>query len=78
MNWTAQTSTPDLIQDVTPGGQTETSGVIAFTINVSGRVPGIYTGTIDVDAGSAGSEQVTVTVYIFDILYQNFLPITSR
>ncbi len=78
MNWTAQTSTPDLIQIVTHSGQTETNATIVFTINVDGRAPGIYTGTIDIDAGDAGSETVTILVYLFDVLKQSFLPLTSR
>ena len=39
---------------------------------------GTYTGAIDIDAGDAGSEKVTVLVYIFDILHQSFLPLTNR
>lgn len=78
MNWTAQTSTPDLIRIVTSSGQTETSGTIVFTINVDGRAAGTYTGTIDIDAGDAGSKKVTILVYIFDVLHQSFLPISNR
>lgn len=78
MSWTAQSGTPDLIQIQTPSGQTETSQMIVFTINVSGRSPGTYSGTIDVDAGNAGSMDVTVTVHILETLYQTFLPFTNR
>ena len=78
INWTAQTSTPDLIQIVTPSGQIETSGTVIFTIDVDGRDPGVYTGSIDIDAGDAGSENVTLLVHIYDVLHHSFLPILTR
>jgi hypothetical protein len=78
INWTAQTSTPDLIQIVTPSGQIETNGTVVFTIDVDRRDPGVYTGSINIDAGDAGSENVTLLVYIFDVLHQSFLPLTNR
>ena len=76
--WTDQTTTPGLIQLETTGGQTQSDGVISFLVNISGLAPGIYTGYINIDAGAAGSQQVTITVRVVAKLFRVFLPSLMR
>jgi predicted outer membrane repeat protein len=77
LQWTATSQTPDLITMDTPNGQTTTLGTItiAFTLNVGSLSPGDYVGTIYVDAGTAGTVQVTVNVKLVSILYKVHLPL---
>ena len=78
LQWTATSQTPSLITMDTPNGQTTTQGTIVFTLNVSSLSPGDYVGTIYVDAGTAGTAQVTVNVKLVSILYKVYLPLVVR
>jgi len=78
LQWTATSQTPGLITMDTPNGQTTTHGTIAFTLNVGSLPPGDYVGTIYVDAGTAGTAQVTVNVKLVSILYKVHLPLVVR
>jgi hypothetical protein len=80
LQWTATSQTPDLITINTPNGQIIVQGTfsIAFTLNVGSLPPGNYVGTIDVDAGTAGTVQVTVNVKLVSILYKVHLPLVVR
>ena len=78
LQWTATSQTADLITMDTPNGQTTTQGTIAFTLNVGSLSPGDYVGTIYVDAGTAGTAQVTVNVKLVSILYKVYLPLVVR
>ena len=78
LQWTATSQTPNLITMDTPDGQTTTLGTIAFTLNVGSLPPGDYVGAIYVDAGTAGTAQVTVNVKVVDILYKVHLPFIAR
>lgn len=75
LQWTATSQTPSLITVDTPNGQTTAQGTIAFTLNVGSLSPGDYVGTIYVDAGTAGTAQVTVNVKLVSILYKVHLPL---
>jgi len=77
-DWTAETSTPELLTLETTNGQTQTSSGISFTISTSGRPPGQYIGYIQIDAGDAGSQMVTITIYLVASPYTLFLPLSSR
>ena len=78
LQWTATSQTPSLITMDTPDGQTTAQGTIAFTLNVGSLSPGDYVGTIDVDAATAGTAQVTVNVKVVNILYKTHLPLVVR
>ena len=82
LQWTASAaSTPStLITINTASGQTAPSvpGEIAFTLNVSSLSPGMYYGTISVNAGTGGSASVAVHVRLVNILYIIDLPLTFR
>lgn len=78
LQWAATSQTPNLITMDTLAGQTTTQGTIAFTLNVGSLQPGDYVGTIYVDAGTAGTAQVTVNVKVVDILYKVHLPLVAR
>lgn len=78
LQWAATSQTPGLITMDTLAGQTTTQGTIAFTLNVGSLSPGNYVGTIYVDAGTAGTAQVTVNVKVVDILYKVHLPLVAR
>jgi hypothetical protein len=78
LQWTAASQTPSLITMDTPAGQTTILGTIAFTLNVGSLLPGDYVGYIDVDAGTAGTAQVTVNVKLVSILYKVHLPLVAR
>jgi hypothetical protein len=78
LQWTAVSQTPSLITMDTPNGQTIILGTIAFTLNVGSLSPGDYVGTIYVDAGTAGTAQVTVNVKLVSILYKMHLPLVVR
>jgi hypothetical protein len=71
--WSAQNNDPDLFQLVNSSGQTSDFDALTFSVIVAGRPPGVYTGSIEIDAGEAGSQTVLVTVHIVDILRQQFL-----
>ncbi|MFH1907556.1 MAG: hypothetical protein ABIL11_09290 [Chloroflexota bacterium] len=75
LQWTATSQTPSLITMDTPNGQTTAQGTIAFTLNVGSLSPGDYVGYIYVDAGTAGTAQVTVNVKLVSILYKVHLPL---
>lgn len=78
LQWAAASQTPGLITMDTPSGETSAIGAIVFTLNTGSLAPGDYIGTIDVNAGSAGTASVTVTVRVIDILYRLSLPLVSR
>jgi predicted outer membrane repeat protein len=79
LQWTASSAqSPNLITLDTPTGQTPLVGTIAFTLNVSSLSPGNYVDYIDVDAGDAGTTQITVNIQVVDILYKFYLPWIAR
>ena len=77
-DWTAQTSTPELITLETTSGQTQTSSGISFTINTTELIPGNYVAYIQINAGEAGSQTVTVTIDFVASLVAMYLPFSSR
>jgi len=78
LTWTAQTETPNLITLETSSGQTETGQMLQFIVDATGKSTGQYTGYIDVNAGAAGSQRVTVTVKVVQNLKEVFLPVVTR
>lgn len=78
MFWSAQTSTPDLLQLETLSGSTETQALLSFIIDASGLATGQYAGSIEVDAGLAGYAQIDVVIIVVDHLYQTFAPLVFR
>ena len=76
LNWSAQTTTPGLIQLQQTSGTITDSGMIPFLVSVS--QPGSYQGTVNVDAGAAGTQQVIVDLRVVSFLRQSYLPVTFR
>jgi len=77
-DWTAQTSTPELITLQTTSGETQTSSGISFIISTSGRPPGQYIGYIQIDGGEAGIQVVTITVELVALPLTIFMPFLAR
>jgi hypothetical protein len=78
LQWTATSQPPSFLTMDTLNGQTTTQGTIAFTLNVGSLSPGDYVGTINVNAGTAGTASVTVNVKLVAILYKIHLPLVVR
>jgi len=78
LQWTATSSSPNLIVLNKTSGQTQTQDILPFTLNVSSLSPGNYSGTILIDAGAGGSAVVTVNVKLVSNLRKLFLPLTMR
>ena len=76
MTWRASNGSPNLFQLLTPSGQTTGSSTIE--LNVLAASPGTFQGQITVDAGSAGSQVVAVTVLVVSKVLQIFLPEIMR
>ena len=76
MSWTASSGTPGLLQVITTSGNTAKSDVIK--VNIVASSPGTYPGQIHVQAGSAGSQDITVTVKVVAVAKQIFLPAIMR
>jgi hypothetical protein len=83
ISWTAVSSNPTLVQVLTPNGQTETQGVLNFSVTINPQsYPGIQSSLvqtelvyIDIDAGEAGTQRVAVNIIIVEHLEQLFLPL---
>jgi 6-phosphogluconolactonase/glucosamine-6-phosphate isomerase/deaminase len=52
--------------------------MLQFIVDATGKSTGQYTGYIDVNAGAAGSQRVTVTVKVVQNLKEVFLPVVTR
>jgi hypothetical protein len=78
MFWTATSQTSNLIQILTPNGETENIDTVTFELGIDGRAPGNYVGYIEVDAGVAGTETIEVTVIVVANIYRNLLPVISK
>jgi hypothetical protein len=80
LTWTAQAggSLANRIHIDVPSGQVATSGTIPFSVDMTGLAVGMYHGSIVVDAGSAGSSTVAVTVQVVRTLRLLYLPLAKR
>lgn len=78
MYWTAHTLTPDLIELLTTSGETQTTTPLNFIVKANKFSPGTYEGTIVVDAGEAGTDQVNILIEIVNELQRINLPIVLR
>lgn len=76
LQWTASTSTPGLLQVTTPSGTTVLNGVVLY--QVVPLATGEYTGTLTIDAGAGGSQDVTIQIHVVDRLQPLFLPLVMR
>ena len=76
MNWTASSGTPSLLKVLTSSGSTASSDVIKIEVLASS--PGTYQGQINVNAGTAGSQTIAVTVLVVNKAVQTFLPVILR
>jgi hypothetical protein len=74
-NWTASTTTQDLIKLETISGDCTSNNKVMFTVNVEGYAVGEYQGDIVIDAGDAGTETITVIVDVVEDVHDNFLPL---
>jgi hypothetical protein len=77
INWTAQTSTPDLIHIDTTSGSIVTCGSIPFRV-MTLQQPGKYFAQISVDGGAAGSGVITIELIVVSVLRQTFLPSIAK
>ncbi len=78
MSWTAHTLTPELIELVTTSGETQITTPLNFIVKADKFSPGTYNGTIVIDAGEAGTEQVNLSIKIVDELHKINLPVVLR
>lgn len=77
MDWSASTATPWL-QILTDSGSTDSYSTIIFDLDIAGFSPGIYTASIFVDAGAAGSKNVEIKVAVVDTVYDSYFPLARR
>jgi hypothetical protein len=77
-DWIAQTSTPEIITLETTSGETQTSSSLTFVINTGELSPGSYTAYVQIDAGEAGTQTVTVTIDFVASLIPLYFPFSSR
>jgi hypothetical protein len=78
LNWTAISNTPNLIQVETPSGQTTGLASVVFSINPSGLAPGASQGSIEINAGAAGSKTVVIDLVVVNNLKRTFYPLILR
>jgi hypothetical protein len=78
MTWTASSGTPNLITIDTPNSDTQSIDSLIFSLNIEGLAPGQYQGYIDIDAGDAGSQRVTIVIKVVSDLRQIFLPVALK
>ncbi|OGO39230.1 MAG: hypothetical protein A2W35_07615 [Chloroflexi bacterium RBG_16_57_11] len=76
LDWSAQTTTPGLIQLQQTSGTITTSGMIPFLVNVS--QPGTFQAIVNIDAGAAGSQRVIIDLLVVNVVRETFLPLTLR
>jgi hypothetical protein len=76
LTWSAQTTTPNLIQLEATGGTITSSGAIPFRVIVS--QPGTYSAYVNIDAGVAGSKQVLVALTVVAVVQGVYLPLIVR
>ncbi len=76
IDWTAETSTPDLIQITTSSGTITSVGAVPF--NILPDQPGTYNAKMDIDGGSAGFAQVTIEIIVVETVENVFLPVVKR
>ncbi len=76
LNWTAQTSTPDIIQLQVENGTITTQGSIPF--NVLPHKAGVYQAVMSIDAGVAGSKDVAIEITIVDEIHWVYLPFSLK
>jgi hypothetical protein len=77
INWTAQTSTPDMIHIDTTSGSIVTCGSVPFHV-MPPQQPGKYSAQISVDGGQAGSGVITIELIVVSVLHQNFFPYIAK
>jgi len=78
MTWTANSGSPNLITIDTPNSDTQSVGSLIFSVDINGLAPGEYQGFIDIDAGEAGSQRVTVVIKVVKDLRLTFLPVAIK
>ncbi len=76
LNWSAQTTTPSLIQLEATSGAITSNGVIPVRVLVSQT--GTYNAIVNIDAGTAGSQQVIVEITVVDVIRSIWLPTVMR
>lgn len=76
INWTASGSASWLMLETTSGsGHTS---LLRYRINPSGLTPGNYTTTVTVNAGSAGTQSIPITLRVVTTLYRAYAPVIYR
>ncbi len=76
IDWTASGGASWLTLATTSGSGLRSE--LRYQINPAGLSPGVYTATITVNAGSAGSQQIPVTLRVVTALYRVHVPIVAR
>jgi len=76
LTWSAQTTTPSLIQLEATGGTITTGGAIPFRVIVSQT--GAYSAYVNVNAGTAGSKQVRIDITVVNVVHSAYFPATMR
>ncbi len=78
LNWTASTTSPELLTVNTPSGSTTTYDTVGFSVDITGLPIGLYVGYIDIDAGQAGSQNAEITIKVVEEVYNVWLPVAFR
>lgn len=78
LNWTAKSGSPDLIQVETTSSNTAGGDVISLKLITKGLAPGNYTGYVDIDAGEAGSQRVSVSIKVVKMIYLIYAPLMNN
>ncbi len=78
LSWNAATSSNDLITIETASGQTQSKAAISFSIHTSGLSIGHYSAYVQIDAGEAGSQNVTLEIFLADPIVSVYLPAIKR
>ncbi|OAN47305.1 hypothetical protein A6A03_00750 [Chloroflexus islandicus] len=76
INWTASGSASWFTLETTSGsGHTS---ILRYRVNPAGLTPGNYTVTLTVNAGSAGTQSIPITLRVVTTLYRTYTPVIYR
>ncbi len=73
--WSASGGTGWLNLETTSGNGHRTE--LRYRVNPAGLTPGTYTTTITVNAGSAGSQSIPITLRVVTTVYRTYMPVIT-